>query len=467
MELERNCITVHVECDRGVVWGDPETLQDRAHVRGWVHREWRHLDTCQFETRIVAEVPRLKYKSGRVEDAAVPWAERYSRITLMMEAFVVRLLQATANISRVASLIKLDWRTVNDVIQRAVQRGLARRAQEPVRHLGLDEKSFARGHNYASVLTDIDRSRVLEVTPGRKLEDAQRVLCSLSPEQRAGVRAIAMDMWPAYMSAAGTLLANADIVHDKFHVSKYLNDAVDQVRRTEHKRLRAQAVDKPLGLGSAMFGQGGVVPYRSLDAQRASYPMLRFPSKVVKQALSRLASVTPKGEVVQLAYVNPETGRECLPTLGFSAIELRPGEEVRLPKRSASAVMHVVEGSGTTVVDCTENRFEDADSRRPCGAAACPPWHRSAIASCPRAWPRWRPYAGAISDHEKNPAAQFDDDCREIGQHRHRQTDRGDIALRCFRCADLAETAEEDARQQETADGRIVVVLGHVGFHEM
>ncbi len=43
-------------------------------------------------------------------------------------------------------------------------------------NLGLDEKSFARGHNYASLLTDVDRSRVLEVTPGRKLEDAQHVL---------------------------------------------------------------------------------------------------------------------------------------------------------------------------------------------------------------------------------------------------------------------------------------------------
>lgn len=245
VEMESNRITVHVECDKGVVWGDPETGQDRAHVHGWVRREWRHLDTCQLETRIVAEVPRLKYKSGRVEDVAVPWAERYSRITLMMEAFVVRLLQAASNVSRVASLIKLDWHTVNDVIKRAVERGLARRDQEPIHHLGLDEKSFGRGHNYASVLTDVDRSRVLEVTPGRKLDDAQRLLSSLSDEQRAGVRAVAMDMWPAYMSAANTLLGNADIVHDKFHVSKYLNEAVDQVRRAEHKRLRAQG-ESPL-----------------------------------------------------------------------------------------------------------------------------------------------------------------------------------------------------------------------------
>ena len=47
LELELNRITVHVECDRSVVWGDPETGCDRAHVHGWVQREWRHLDTCR------------------------------------------------------------------------------------------------------------------------------------------------------------------------------------------------------------------------------------------------------------------------------------------------------------------------------------------------------------------------------------------------------------------------------------
>lgn len=172
---------MHVECDKGTVWGDPETGKDHAHVHGWVEREWRHLDTCQFETRIKAKMPRLKYKSGRIEEAALPWAERYSRITVLMEAFVVRLLQAAANINRVAGLIKLDWHTVNAVITRAVERGLLRRQREPVRHLGPDEKSFASGHNYASVMTDVDRPRVLEVMPGRKLEDAHSRLCSLSP----------------------------------------------------------------------------------------------------------------------------------------------------------------------------------------------------------------------------------------------------------------------------------------------
>lgn len=60
----------------------------------------------------------------------------------------------------------------------------------------------------------------------------------------------------------------------------------------------SQAIDKPLSLGSSLFGQGGVVSYRSLDAQRTSYPLLRFPWKDVKEALGRLGGVTSKGEPV-------------------------------------------------------------------------------------------------------------------------------------------------------------------------
>jgi transposase len=164
----------------------------------------------------------------------------------------------------VTTLVKLDWHTVNEVMRRAVERGLERRREEPVPYVGLDEKSFLRGQNYASVLTDITGSRVLEVEQGRKLEDAKKVLSCLSPAQRQGVRAVAMDMWPGYMSAAREMLANADIVHDKFHISKYLNEAVDEVRRKEHKRLLWQG-DTRLS-GSKYAWLKGLPDKRSAEA---------------------------------------------------------------------------------------------------------------------------------------------------------------------------------------------------------
>jgi gentisate 1,2-dioxygenase len=110
------------------------------------------------------------------------------------------------------------------------------------------------------------------------------------------------------------------------------------------------------------YRRAGLVPYRSLDARRTRYPLLRYPWKEVRQALTALAEVTPTGEMVQLAYVNPETGRECMPVLGFSAIMLRPGETVAAPRRSASAVLHVIEGDGEAEIDGTSLSFSDSDT---------------------------------------------------------------------------------------------------------
>jgi len=124
----------------------------------------------------------------------------------------------------------------------------------------------------------------------------------------------------------------------------------------------SQQIDQPRGAGQSHYGLGGLLPYATLDAARSPYPMLRFAWHDVRQALERLAAVTAPGRPVQLAYVNPETGRECLPTLGFSAMLLRPGEEIRLPKRSASAVMHVIEGEVAASIDDALHDAEKTDT---------------------------------------------------------------------------------------------------------
>jgi transposase len=245
LSLTDQRVVVEVILKRGQVWADPTDSTKRAHINGWTERQWRHLDTCQFETLIKARVPQLKYSDGTVEELSVPWAERYSRVTLLMEAFVVKLLHACPTTQGVCELTRLAWSTVNGIMVSAVERGMLRRSEDDVPHLGLDEKSSERGHTYVSILTDIDRSRVLDLVPERKLAAAKSLLETLSPTQRASVKAVAMDMWPAFMSAVQTCIPQADIVHDRFHVSKYLGEAVDTVRKQEHRSL-ALAGTSPL-----------------------------------------------------------------------------------------------------------------------------------------------------------------------------------------------------------------------------
>jgi gentisate 1,2-dioxygenase len=123
-----------------------------------------------------------------------------------------------------------------------------------------------------------------------------------------------------------------------------------------------QQIEDPLNTSRLRFRQGGVIPYTSLTRQRADYPLLRFPWSEVKVTLDALAPVTPRGELTHVAYVNPETGAECLPTLGFSALRLKAREPTRMPRRSASAVLHIVEGEGAAFVDGTRLGFSESDT---------------------------------------------------------------------------------------------------------
>ena len=109
------------------------------------------------------------------------------------------------------------------------------------------------------------------------------------------------------------------------------------------------------------FRRSGLLEYSTLDRERNNYPLLRFPWKDTREALISLSKVKAKGELVHLAYVNPETGEECMPVLGFSAFMLRPGEEISMTKRSSSGVLKIVEGTGQAEIDGSEFNWDVHD----------------------------------------------------------------------------------------------------------
>ncbi|MFO0988703.1 MAG: cupin domain-containing protein [Alphaproteobacteria bacterium] len=84
-----------------------------------------------------------------------------------------------------------------------------------------------------------------------------------------------------------------------------------------------QAIRNEPDASQTRFRRAGLLPYQALETAPARYPLLRYPWREVREALHALSGVTPAGKAVQLAYVNPETGAECMPILGFSALMLR------------------------------------------------------------------------------------------------------------------------------------------------
>ena len=206
-------------------------------------REWRHLDTMQFETILRCELPRSNCPEHGVKTLRVPWAGKGSRFTLLFESFAIDVLRACSSVKAAAELMGLNWHQVNQIKRRAVARGMERRESTPIKQLGIDEKSFRKGHNYVSLLTDLENSRVLDVAEGRNSEACGKLFGTLTSEQLKDVEAIAMDMWRAFINAAEKYLPNADIVHDRYHISAHLNQAIDKVRKQEHKSMSQEQDD--------------------------------------------------------------------------------------------------------------------------------------------------------------------------------------------------------------------------------
>ena len=123
----------------------------------------------------------------------------------------------------------------------------------------------------------------------------------------------------------------------------YLETSQAQEAPLQHAPVR-------LDSSQTKFRRAGLLPYDQLHDHNP-YPMLRYPWKETREALTELASATDRDGLVQLAYINPVTGQECLPILGFSALMLRPGENADLGRRTCSAVTHVVEGHGSCEID--------------------------------------------------------------------------------------------------------------------
>jgi len=195
----------------------------------------------QFATYLNCEPPRICCSEHGTKTLQLPWAQKHSRFTLLFETFAIKVIQASRSVQDATSLLGIGWHQLQAIMKRAVERGLQRRSNEEIAWLGMDEKSFRKGHDYISVVNDLEGGRVLDVAEGRDGQVADElILKALDQSQREMVCAVAIDMSAPYIGSIGRHLPNADIVHDKFHISKHLNEAVDKTRRKEHGKLAKQ-----------------------------------------------------------------------------------------------------------------------------------------------------------------------------------------------------------------------------------
>ena len=242
LDIKDERIDISVEWPAGIQAPCPVCQKENKEALCKIHdrrkgRVWRHLDTCQMKTFIHSHIPRVKCPEHGIKTISIDWADEMARFSHLFEGFAIQILKMSANRSQTAKVLRVSWDELNRIMLRAVDRGLSRRKNEIISSIGIDEKSFLSGHSYVTVMTDNKRKRVIDVAENRDEEAVDTLWQTLSDEQRKNVQSVCMDFWKTYISGARRHVPQADIVYDRFHVTKHLNEAVDKVRKKEHREL--------------------------------------------------------------------------------------------------------------------------------------------------------------------------------------------------------------------------------------
>lgn len=200
-------------------------------------RQWRDLSMRKV-TLILRYRPRridCPRCGIRVED--FPWAEPWARVTRAL-GNAVALLARELSWQGTARQYGLNWKTVAGIVRRAVQYGLRKRKRPPVHVIGIDEVSRRKGQVYLTVVYDLERRVLLWVGDDRTEEAVKPFFTEAMGRRRcATLRVVCVDMWAAYANLVEEYARNAQILFDRFHIVKHLNEAVDEVRRSEMRRL--------------------------------------------------------------------------------------------------------------------------------------------------------------------------------------------------------------------------------------
>jgi transposase len=230
-----------VEEAAGAKWNCPECRKGAPLYDHADERVWRHLNTCQCQTFLHARLPRTKCADHGVRQVSAPWAGPGSQFTIVCESWLIDTLQE-CDITGVSRLTGASWDESWGVMAKAVARGQARKIHRIPEYLSIDEKAFAKRHRYETLICDLKRGTVEHIVEDRQQESLETYYRQFTEEERASVKAVAMDMWDPYIAATRAYIPQAEekIVFDHFHVTRQVTEALDKVRRQEHKALMVQ-----------------------------------------------------------------------------------------------------------------------------------------------------------------------------------------------------------------------------------
>lgn len=233
---EERRLDIWIDFTPGSKFECPECAKSDNPVHDTANKVWCHLNFSQNKTYLHCRVPRVICESCGVHQVKVPWARERSGFTLLMDALIL-IMAEDMPILKVAEIIDEHdtriWRVIHNYVEEARKREDLSR----VISIGIDEKACAKGHQYITVVADLDKSKIIHVCEGR---DSAAVTSFYHDFLEHGgncekIQSICCDMSPAYIKGISKDFPSSAIIYDKFHVMKIVNHAIDEVRRQEQR----------------------------------------------------------------------------------------------------------------------------------------------------------------------------------------------------------------------------------------
>ena len=238
-------IEIRVEAHRGVRRRCSQCQQPAPGYDRLRERRWLFVPLWGIPTYFCYAPRRVQCAEHGVVVEHIPWSDGKRPVTYAMMGFLARWARRLSW-RETARVFETSWEAVYRSVEWFVQWGLEHRQLRGVTAIGVDEIHWGRGlraDNFLTVIYQIDAScrRLLWVGRRRSQATLRRGLKTLGPEVVGGLRFVCSDMWKPYLQVLADQAGHALHVLDRFHITSHLNQAVDQVRREESTRLRAQS----------------------------------------------------------------------------------------------------------------------------------------------------------------------------------------------------------------------------------
>ena len=232
---EVTCIFVVASGSKNAVCPRCGTQSKNVHQNHWYLV--KDLSVCGQNTYL--KVNRRQWKCqecNRPFSEELEWLKKRRRYTSRLANHILKQL-GKSNIKNVSEVNNVTEAEIERMLK-DVENELKNQEVKEVKKLGIDEIALRKGkHNYCAVLVDIENGKLLRILPKRTKEEVGGELMKWDKEVLEKIEEVSIDMWRGYESVAEELIPQAEIVADRFHVMKKINEELDNARKRERKAV--------------------------------------------------------------------------------------------------------------------------------------------------------------------------------------------------------------------------------------